>query len=154
MPFGSVFATLFFVLVSCAAWSSSVSLIEPAIAWLERKGQSRVKVSVILGIACWVLGLGTVFSFNIGSEFKIFGLTFFDALDYLTANIMLPLGGLAIAIFAGWTMKRTTVQKEIAFQSFAVYAAWTITIRFVAPAAVFVVLVWTLFQDQIKALLA
>jgi NSS family neurotransmitter:Na+ symporter len=154
MPFGSLFATLFFVLVSFAAWSSSISLIEPAVAWLESKGQSRKKVSVILGILCWLVGLGTVFSFNIGAEVKIFGMTFFDALDYLTANIMLPFGGLAIAIFSGWIMKRTTVQKEIAFKTFAVYAAWTIAIRFFAPAAVLIVLFWTLFQEQIKALLA
>lgn len=153
MPFGAVFASLFFILVSFAAWSSSISLIEPAIAWLERKGYVRIKSSIALGLACWLFGLGSAFSFNIGAEYTLFGLTFFDAVDYLTANIMLPLGGFAIAIFAGWIMKRTTVQKEIQFKSFAVYAAWTITIRFIAPAGVLIVLLWTVFQEQIKVLL-
>lgn len=153
MPYGSLFATLFFILVSFAAWTSSISLIEPAVAWLESKGKSRVKVSIILGLLCWLVGLGTVFSFNIAEHLTVFfGYTFFDAIDKLTANIMLPLGGLAIAIFSGWVMKRTTVQKEIAFKSFAVYAAWTIAIRFIAPAGVLVVLIWTLFQEQIKHL--
>jgi len=155
MNFGSLFATLFFILVSFAAWTSSISLIEPAVAWLERKGYARKKVALILGVLCWFVGLGTVFSFNIFADFKIFfGYTFFDAIDKLTSNILLPLGGLAIAIFSGWIMKRTTVQKEIAFKSFAVYVAWTIAIRFIAPLGVLCVLIWTLFQDYIKSILA
>jgi len=154
LPMGSLFAALFFILVSFAAWSSSISLIEPAVAWLERKGKSRVKVAVSLGLLCWFVGLGTVFSFNIGAEYTLFDKNFFELVDYLTSNIMLPVGGLAIAIFTGWIMKRTTVQKEIAFKSFMVYALWTITVRFIAPLAVLVVILWTLFQNQIKALLA
>lgn len=152
MPYGEVFATLFFLLVTFAAWSSSISLLEPAVAWLERLGYKRLHICIVLGLACWLFGLGTVFSFNIGADYKLFGLNFFELIDYLTSNLMLPIGGLAIAIFAGWTMKRTTVQKEIAFKSFAVYAIWTVTIRFIAPAGVFVVLVWTLFNEQLKAL--
>lgn len=155
MPFGSLFATLFFILVTFAAWTSSISLIEPAVAWLEKKGHQRLKTATILGLLCWLLGLGTVFSFNIAADVTVFfGYTFFDAIDKLTSNIMLPIGGLAIAIFSGWIMKRTTVQKEIAFKHFAVYAAWTISIRFLAPAGVLIVLIWTLFQDQIKNLLS
>lgn len=155
MPYGSLFATLFFMLVTFAAWTSSISLIEPAVAWLEKKGHQRLKTAIILGLLCWLLGLGTVFSFNIAEDVTVFfGYTFFDAIDKLTSNIMLPLGGLAIAIFSGWIMKRTTVQKEIAFKHFAVYAAWTISIRFIAPAGVLIVLIWTLFQDQIKNFLS
>jgi len=153
MPFGSFFATLFFILVSFAAWSSSISLIEPAIAWLERKGYQRKKLALALGLSCWLFGLGSVFSFNIAADITLFGKTFFDLVDYLTSNIMLPLGGLGIAIFAGWIMKRTTVQKELDFKSYVVYVAWTISIRFIAPLAVFVVLIWTLFPEQMKALL-
>jgi neurotransmitter:Na+ symporter, NSS family len=153
MPFGSFFATLFFILVSFAAWSSSISLIEPAIAWLERKGYPRKTLALVTGLLVWLLGLGSVFSFNIAADLTLFGKTFFDLVDYLTSNIMLPLGGLGIAIFAGWIMKRTTVQKELAFKSYVIYVAWTISIRFIAPLAVFVVLIWTLFPEQLKALL-
>ena len=154
MPFGgSFFATLFFILVSFAAWSSSISLIEPAMAWLERKGYSRKKLAGGIGFLCWLLGLGSVFSFNIAADYTLFGKTFFDLVDYLTSNILLPLGGLGIAIFAGWVMKRTTVQKELDFKSYALYVAWTLSIRFIAPLAVFVVLIWTLFPEQMKVLL-
>jgi len=81
------------------------------------------------------------------------GKNIFDSLDYLTANIMLPLGGLLVAIFAGWTMKRTTVEKELNMVSYGVYVLWTITVRLISPAAVIVVMIWTLFQEQIKSMM-
>lgn len=146
MPFGSLFATLFFILVAFAAWSSSISLIEPGIAWLERKGYQRIQTSLWLGVSCWLLGLGSVFSFNIGADYTLFGKNFFALLDYVTSNILLPLGGLGIAIFAGWVMKRSTVQKELSFKNYAAYVAWTISIRFIAPIGVLAVLIWTIFQ--------
>ena len=105
MQGGAFFGGLFFLLLVFAAWSSAISLIEPAVAWLvENKEVSRRRASVITGLVTWSLGLLTVFSFNIASEWTVFGNTFFDLLDYLTANIMLPLGGLLIAIFVGRIM--------------------------------------------------
>ncbi|MBV1871226.1 MAG: sodium-dependent transporter, partial [Gammaproteobacteria bacterium] len=155
MPGGIIFGTLFFLLVTFAAWSSSISLIEPMVAWVVEKGvMTRNKASLALGILTWALGMGTVVSFNVAEDVHIFmGKNIFDSLDYLTANIMLPLGGLLVAIFAGWTMKRTIVEKELNMSSYALYALWTITIRLVSPAAVIIVMAWTLFQEQIKAIL-
>ena len=69
MAFGALFGTLFFILLVFAAWSSSISLIEPAVAWLiENKGFSRLKASIALGMLTWFVGLGTVFSFNEWSD--------------------------------------------------------------------------------------
>ncbi len=147
MPFGSFFGVLFFVLVSFAAWSSSISLIEPAVAWMvERFGMSRVKTSIGLGIAVWLVGLGTVFSFNIWKSFNVFGLTFFDALDFLTANIMLPLGGVAIAVFAGWVMREPDVHAELAIESKTIYRTWRFLVRFVSPAAVLFIFALTMYR--------
>ncbi|MBL4744432.1 MAG: sodium-dependent transporter, partial [Cycloclasticus sp.] len=79
MQFGSLFGTLFFILLVFAAWSSSISLIEPAVAWLvENKKMSRMRACIWAGLATWLVGIGTVLSFNIGSEIKIFDKTFFD----------------------------------------------------------------------------
>jgi len=111
-------------------------------------------VAAVLGVLTWTLGMGTVLSFNEWSEVKfLFGMNFFDSLDYLTANIMLPLGGLLIAIFAGWSMRRSTVQKELNMDSFLLYNLWTVVVRLVAPAAVIVVIAWTLFHEQIVIIL-
>ena len=139
MPGGQLFGTLFFVLLVFAAWSSSISLIEPAVAWLvENREMTRVRASIWIGLTTWVIGLGTVFSFNIWSDVKLFDMTFFDLLDYLTANIMLPLGGLLIAVFSGWLMKKASSQDEFAMSEVR-YTLWWTLIRYVSPFAVVVV---------------
>lgn len=136
MPFGTLFGTLFFILLVFAAWSSSISLIEPAVAWLiENKGFNRVKTSLLLGFLTWLVGIGTVLSFNSWSNLTIFGKTFFDVLDYLTSNIMLPLGGVLMAIFAGWLMKKSASHDELAIGETA-YNVWRFLVRFVTPVAV------------------
>ena len=140
MAGGQVFGTLFFVLLVFAALSSSISLIEPAVAWLvENQGHSRKKACVWAGLLTWLLGLGTVFSFNIWSDFKIFDRTIFDLLDYLTANLLLPIGGFFIAVFAGWIMKQQHSEEELEMTNAVGYQTWRILVRFVSPAAVFLV---------------
>ncbi len=139
MAFGALFGTLFFILLVFAAWSSSISLIEPAVAWLiENKGFSRLKASIVLGLLTWFIGLGTVFSFNEWSDLTLFGKTFFDLLDYLTANIMLPLGGVLMAVFAGWLMKKSASHDELAISESA-YVIWRFLVRYVTPIAVMLV---------------
>jgi len=140
MAGGALFGGMFFLLLVFAAWSSAISLIEPAIAWLvENKQISRRRASVTAGFAVWLLGLLTVFSYNIGQGWILFGKTMFELLDYLTANIMLPLGGLFIAIFAGWIMSKNSTQEEFAIKSPIVYHGWLLLIRYVAPAAVIII---------------
>jgi NSS family neurotransmitter:Na+ symporter len=138
MPGGHFFGTLFFVLLVFAAWSSAISLIEPAVAWLvENRSMTRARAAAWIGLTTWILGLGSVFSFNIwsGDEYKLFDKTFFDLLDYLAANIMLPLGGLLIAIFSGWIMKRANSEDEFAMGSGS-YSVWWNLIRYISPLAV------------------
>jgi NSS family neurotransmitter:Na+ symporter len=141
MPGGRLFATLFFLLLVFAAWTSAISLIEPAVAWLVEKRQiSRTRASIACGLTAWLLGIGTVLSFNVwsGEEYQLFGKTLFDLLDFLTANIMLPLGGLLIAIFAGWVMTRRDSADELQMSAPG-YAAWRFVIRYITPLAVVVV---------------
>ena len=137
---GLIFGTLFFILLVFAALSSSISLIEPAVAWLvENRRLSREKACIWAGLITWVLGLGTVFSFNVWSEFKIFDRTIFDLLDYLTANLLLPIGGFFVAVFAGWIMQKQHSEKELEMGNAAAYQVWKILVCFVSPAAVFLV---------------
>ncbi len=140
MTGGWLFGILFFVMLVFAALSSSISLIEPAVAWLiENKDMSREKACIWSGSITWLLGFGTIFSFNVWSEFKIFDRTIFQLLDYLTANLMLPIGGFCIAVFAGWIMKQQHTEHELDMPNPLSYQAWQILIRYVAPAAVFLV---------------
>jgi NSS family neurotransmitter:Na+ symporter len=147
MPGGAFFGTLFFILLAFAAWTSGISLIEPAVAWLvENVGLRRGRATVLAGVITWLLGLLTVFSFNIWENvaplnaIKIFeGKTFFDLLDYLTANIMLPLGGFFIAIFAAWIMDRESTQDELQLGESMGYRVWHFLVRYVTPLAVAIV---------------
>ena len=140
MTGGWLMGVLFFVMLAIAALTSSISLIEPAVAWLvENKGFSREKACVWSGLATWLLGLGTVFSFNAWSNVKLFDRSIFQLLDYLTANLMLPIGGFCIAVFAGWIMKRQHSEQELNMPTALSYQAWKILISYVAPLAVFFV---------------
>ncbi|MEW4982964.1 MAG: sodium-dependent transporter [Cycloclasticus sp.] len=140
MAYGSFFGCLFFVLLVFAAWSSSISLIEPAVAWLvENKNMSRMRACIWAGLVTWVVGIGTVLSFNLAADIKIFGKTFFDVLDYLTANIMLPLGGLCIAVFAGWVMSKENSAGELNLKRPLIYSGWKILVKFISPVAVIIV---------------
>lgn len=142
MNAGVIFGTLFFVLVSFAAWSSAISLAEPIVAWLiERFNISRYKAAAIIGVSAWILGLATVFSFNIWSDVKLFDKTPFDLLDFLTTNILLPLGGLCIAVFAGWKVSQTKMMNEVGIEYLILFKLWLIVLRFLAPAAIIAVLV-------------
>ncbi len=148
MPFGILFGTLFFVLLALAAWSSAISLIEPAVAWLVETGKfTRISASIWSGLATWLVGLATVFSFNIWSEVKLLSMfpafadkTLFDLIDYVTANVMLPLGGIAIAIFVAWLMKKSVVIEELDSSADSIgYRVWLFLLRYVTPIGVGIV---------------
>lgn len=144
---GQLIATLFFLLVSVAALSSAISLIEPTVAWLvENKGYARYKIVIVLGLLIWFVGLGTVLSFNEWAEIKAFGMTFFDTLDFLTANIMLPLGGLFIALFVGYKMRASVLIEEVGAIDQGPYKWWLRILRFVSPLLVLIVFVMSLWD--------
>ena len=147
MPGGQVFGFLFFVMVAFAAWTSAISLMEPGAAWLvETKGFSRLGASVLLGIGVWVLGLAALGSFSVLSDIHIVGMSVFDFLDFLTANIMLPLGGLLTAIFVGWFLTKDISKEELALKCSNLYKAWFVTIRFISPVAVAIIFALNLYQ--------
>ncbi|WP_305908523.1 sodium-dependent transporter [Methylomarinum sp. Ch1-1] len=139
MTGGWLFGVLFFVLLVFAALSSSISLIEPAVAWLvENKNMERYQACVWAGGLTWVLGVAVAFSFNIWSDVTLFDKSIFDLLDYLTANLMLPIGGFCIAVFAGWMMKQQHAKEELEMAD-GQFTLWRLLVSYVAPAAVFVV---------------
>jgi len=139
MPGGYWFGTLFFILLVFAAWSSSISLIEPAIAWLvESRGWRRAVVATLAGVGAWALGIASALSFNLwsGEEYKILGKTLFELKDFLTSNIMLPLGGLLIALFMAYGAGRHVAMDELSISRQRLFNAWWFLIRFVSPIAI------------------
>ena len=141
MAGGVIFSTVFFVLLSFAAWTSALGLVEPAVAWLvEHYNKTRAQSALIIGGLIWFLGLGSVLSFNLLSDVRFLRCTIYNNVEYLTSNIMLPLGGLLITVFAGWVMCRNSTSEELGGAGF-VYKAWRLLARFIAPIGILIVLV-------------
>ena len=143
MPAGNIIGMLFFTLVAFAAWTSSISLVEPAIAWIvENTKIKRHTAAGLLGLAVWLLGVTVALSFNEWKDIKIiFGLNIFETLDKLTSTILLPLGGLLMAIFAGYFMKKVHAQEELDLQLKA-FKLWRITNNFIAPIAIIAIFLY------------
>ncbi len=140
MAGGLIFGTLFFVLLTFAAWTSSIGLVEPAVAWsVETHGWSRQAAATVIGIIIWALGFATIFSFNELADFRILGRTLFENLDHLASNVMLPLGGFFITLFAGWVMCKPSTADELDIGTGPLYRTWRFLARWVAPAAVLAV---------------
>lgn len=146
MPGGNLFGFMFFMLVVFAALTSGISLLEPATAFLiERRGWGRYQAAGVLAVAVWAIGLASVFSFNHWSGIYPLGFiealnekSFFDLLDGLTSNILLPLGGLGIALFVGWKMAPAVVAEEVRLGR--LHGLWYFLVRYVAPVLVVLVL--------------
>ncbi len=141
MPFGAFFGSLFFVLLVFAAWTSAISLLEPIVAYLvENKGFSRVRAALLSGGMVWLLGIACLLSLNEWSGFTVFGKGILDLFDYVTANVLLPLGGIFIAIFAGWVLDEQISRQELGISNGAlIYRLWRLLIRWVAPLCVILV---------------
>ena len=141
MAGGVFFSTIFFVLLAFAAWTSAIGLMEPAVAWVvEHFSKSRSQATVMIGGLIWLIGMGSVLSFNVLADAQFLAGTLFDNVDYLTSNIMLPLGGLLITIFAGWVMCRNSTADELG-SSGSLYKAWRLLARFIAPIGILFVLI-------------
>lgn len=147
MPFGGIFGALFFLLLSFAAITSAISLTEPALSFLvEEYNAKRQRVAISLGVICWALGLGTVFSFNVWSDVTfVGGLTFFDSVDYFSQNILLPLGGMLITFFAIWLLPRGMVEQQLGIENPILGWAWKVVAGIVAPLGVLAVFLSTIW---------
>ena len=138
MQFGQFIGPMFFILLSVAALSSSISLLEPGVAYLSEEGiLSRKRSAEIISFFIWVLGIGSALSFNSWSDVDIIlGKNFLNSMDFIANQILLPLGGMLIAIFVGWFMKESLIKDEIGNTNTTLYLMWRFFIKFVAPLCV------------------
>lgn len=145
MPGGHIVGAVFFLLVFVAALTSAFAMFELIICRAtESRGVSRPRVTWLLGLAAFLVGLLTVFSFNYLENFRVFGKTLFELIDFLITNIILPLGGMLFSIFVGWFLSKETTMEELGLPDGWVYNSWRFLTRYVAPTAVAVIFVWNL----------
>ncbi len=140
MPFGTTAAIAFFLLLCVAALASAISLLELVVSLLMRRMKWPRKAAVAIAAStCFVAGIATVLSFNAWADWRPLAslgiastATFFDLLDQLTSNLMLPLGGLAIALFAGWAAPQRMLAEELRLGPLGAHAM-RFALRYVAP---------------------
>ena len=142
MPGGHLFSVLFFLMLSVAGITSMVGLVESVNHWVEeRYGFTRHKSALLvvgaLG-ACCVLSL---LSYNVLSDVAVLGMNFNALMEYLYEKLLLPIGGLLIAIFIGWAVKKEATRDELTILGPTTYAIWHSLIRYVVPPAILIVLV-------------
>jgi NSS family neurotransmitter:Na+ symporter len=133
MPFGGPLALIFFMLVYFAALTSGLSLAEVMFRWAENRfGWSRKRAIYVMLGATFLVGLTTVFSFNIWSDVKLAGRTLFDLKDYLVTAYIMPIGGLGVILFAAWVLPVETLKQAFGGDG-PLFSAWLFAGRFLAP---------------------
>jgi NSS family neurotransmitter:Na+ symporter len=152
MPGGAIIGMGFFAMIIIAALTSSISMLESMTARIyEIRGISRTMAASMIGAGTFLLGLVTVFSFSTWEhtyplgQFEVFASkTPFDLIDYLVSNILMPLGGVLYALFAGWWLSRETLLSEIGIADGAIFKLWMVLVRVIAPLAIAMVFYFNL----------
>src|SRR5690606_965386 len=135
MPFGILYGLLFFGLLAVAAWTSSISLLEPATAFMvEKYGvRNRKRAAIVIALLCWLIGLLSVLSSNLRSEVWILDRDIMSFIAFLPNDLMLPLGGMLIALCVGWPLNRTILRAQLSVLPEGLFLAWRWLMRVVAP---------------------
>ena len=149
MPAGRVVGTLFFALLILAALTPSVGLLEVPIAWLsERAGMRRLTAALLTTSACWLIGQGSVQSFNhwahwhpLASVPRFAHLDFFGLIDFIAANVLMPLSALLVSVFVGWRMGSRIPAEQLSGLSPAACRLLMFALRYLCPIGICVVLI-------------
>jgi len=140
LPLSNLWCGLFFVLLAVAALTSTISLHEVVTAYLhEEFKMKRKKAAWVVTIGVCILAICSSLSFGILKNMTLFGLTFFDLLDYVTAKLMLPFGGMLLSIFIGWRIDKKILKAELTNQgtvTFYFFKTYCFLIRYVVPVAI------------------
>jgi neurotransmitter:Na+ symporter, NSS family len=145
MPLGNVFMIIFFLLTAFAAIGAILSLLEVITAFLETSLHfSRVKATIITIVALAVFGAPAALSNSTMANVMIFGKTFFDIYDYCSSNILLPVGGLFLAVYAGWVWGLPRFKEALSnhgsIKNQKVSKAMFFILRYITPPLVLIVL--------------
>ncbi len=151
MPGGAVFSVLFFVLLTVAALTSSISILEVVVAFLSEELKMSRKVAIILASTS-IAFVGVLCSLSMGRfDFSVFlGLNFFDTLEFFASNVFLPFGGLLISLFMGWKFGEKKTHKEVSNHGTLptpYLKALMFSLKYIAPIAIFIVSAWGIYSQ-------
>ena len=157
--FGTVFGALFYLLLALAAITTAVALLEAILTcYMLKFRQTRLRAAIQLGVAVWLLGLGTIFSYSLWND-SGFTMTlyfgdeayrvvneagFHDTIIFISSQLIQPLVAFFIAIFVGWVLPRSATFEALNLPNRKLYEVWNFVIRYIVPVLVFIVLLSTL----------
>ena len=140
LPLGSVLAPLFYLLISFAALTSTISILEVVVSYfIDVRHWTRKRATLLIGVGIFLVGVPAALSLG-ASPFlsQVLNGGVFNTLDYLASNWILPVGGFLIAIFTGWFLsaKLTREELEEGHGPFSLYPLWRFLLRVVSPVAI------------------
>ena len=137
LPFGNIWSFVFFVLLALAALTSTISLHEVSTAYVhEEYHVSRKKAAIIVSVGVTIVGILCSLSMGVLSSYTLFGLNFFNLLDFVTAKIMLPLGGMMICIFTAKRVDKLLLKEEVTNHGtirFYFFSTYVFFVKYIAP---------------------
>ncbi len=147
MTGGEFIGVAFYLLLAFAALTSAISLLEVPVSWLEEiPGWSRKSASLLIGFLVWLTGISSALSTNILSDVYLLSFitkfqtySMLDLTDYFTGQLLLPLGGMMIAIFTGWYVKDEILEYELG-KNRIFFSCWRFSIRYICPIGIFFIL--------------
>mgnify|MGYP003669403629 FL=1 len=144
MPYGHIFGIAFFGLLSAAALTSMMSLLEvPVASVLHRSRITRRRAAILMGVAAFVLGIPSALSFGVLSDVRISGDGVFDFINRAVSNYLLPLGGILVCLYVGWFLRRADAVSAAGLSGGVTGVIWYWLVRLVAPVMVFLVILDT-----------
>ena len=146
MPFGSIFYILFLLLFLFATVTSSVVMLEINVGNITNQdNRKRAKWSMILGVLTFVFGIPSALSYGVMADVHIFGKTFFDAMDFLVSNLLMPFGALCLSLFTGYIFKKALAMEELHLDETpwkqGLFQVWLFLLRFIIPIIIIVVFI-------------
>jgi NSS family neurotransmitter:Na+ symporter len=149
MPAGGVLGPMFFLLMAIAALTSAITILETVVSTVEDfTHMSRRNIVLILTLALWAVGLGTVFSFSSLQDYHPLSFipafvdrNIFESLDYVVSNWMMPAGGVLVALLAGWGLEKSATIDELQISAGPLYKTWRFLVRYLVPAVIALVFV-------------
>jgi len=144
MPGGYIFSIFFFLLFVLAALTSSISLLEVVVSFFDEELKMKRSVATILATSIITL-LGMVCSLSLGllDDYTFIGKNLFDSLDWVSSNLLMPLGGMAISIFVGWKLSKSMVKKELekngSIISSSFLSVFIFIVKYIAPVAILII---------------
>jgi len=146
MPFGTIFYILFLLLFLFATITSSVVMLEINVGNITNQdNRKRAKWSMILGVLTFVFGIPSALSYGVMADVHIFGKTFFDAMDFLVSNLLMPFGALCLSLFTGFIFKKALAMEELHLDETpwkqGLFQVWLFLLRFIIPIIIIVVFI-------------